>query len=743
MSGMSMSMSMDTSSYSPHPAPRTPAHAQINANAPSSRLNSAASANSISSRSISKGGSGSKEKWDVEEARIDLRNATTILSDRGLKLASRWAAEHLNSLIAPLPPQPPPSSMPTSAFDKSGAASEPTGAGINTGDNDVHHLPHEELMAGGSDLEKYAKSIFDLGEYNRAATILSVSLHTQYNSDEDESSGVPMPGSAKRRVHTKGGDLTIYPPRDSLTSYGIYLRAYALYMAGERRKEEEVLELRDPLERTAMQNANIPQLLRELQEYYEKNLLDAFGLYIFGVVLKEAQKSHAPKATYNYNHHHNSSSPRSSTFRHSKAPRAEVVLIQSLIAYQFNWSAWLDLVELCISDPNIHQEVDDLLKPISFHWMYHFFCVHASIENHSNENAIIFTERLIHGNDEMSSGFFVNSTYLLSQLALAHYDMRDFDSAMEDFQFLVERDPQRLDQMDVYSNILYVKEDKVALSALAHRAMKLDKYRPETCCIVGNYYSLKAQNQKAVTYFQRALKLDRTYLSAWTLMGHEYLEMKNTAAAIEAYRRAVDISPSDYRAWYGLGQTYEILNMLLYALFYYRKAVELKPHDARMWCAMGGCYLGLERRDEAVKSYERAVINNDAEGIATLKLAMLYRQDDDDEKAARCYLRHLELRYHAQLAQSPSGNKTLESIPIQTTLFNVNVDEPEAEGLLFLAYYYRDHHEYEMAGVCCSRLLDYPGPEKEEGKALHREIQSIIDGSGEDRRKDRSFDFSP
>jgi hypothetical protein len=244
MSGMSMSMSMDTSSYSPHPAPRTPAHAQINANAPSSRLNSAASANSISSRSISKGGSGSKEKWDVEEARIDLRNATTILSDRGLKLASRWAAEHLNSLIAPLPPQPPPSAMPTSAFDKSGAASEPTGAGINTGDKDVHHLPYEELMAGGSDLEKYAKSIFDLGEYNRAATILSVSLHTQYNSDENESSGLPMPGSAKRRVHTKGGDLTIYPPRDSLTSYGIYLRAYALYMAGERRKEEEVLELR-------------------------------------------------------------------------------------------------------------------------------------------------------------------------------------------------------------------------------------------------------------------------------------------------------------------------------------------------------------------------------------------------------------------------------------------------------------------------------------------------------------------
>lgn len=677
MSGMSMSMSMDTASYSysPHP-PRTP-----------QRYTDTKS---------------SKEKWDLGEARIHLRNATTILSHRGLKLASRWAAEHLNSLAQPS-----------------------TGASSVTATVPSHHL---ELNTMGSDLELYAKSIFDLAEYHRAAAILSVNPRDDSELDRSH-------GTGKRRVSTKGGDLTIYLPRDSLTTYGIYLRAYALYMAGERRKEEEVLELRDPLERTAMQNANIPQLMRELQEYYEKHLLDAFGLYIYGVVLKEAQKSHAIKSLH---------SPRSSTFRHGvKTPRAQVILIQSLLAYQYNWSAWLDLAELCISDPNIHQEVDDLLKPLSSHWMYHFFCVHASVENQSNENAITFTERLIHGNDDMSSGFFISSTYLLSQLAVAHYEMRDFDRAKEDFQLLEERDPQRLDQMDVYSNILYVKEDKVALSSLAHRAMKLDKYRPETCCIVGNYYSLKAQNQKAVQYFQRALKLDRTYLSAWTLMGHEYLEMKNTAAAIEAYRRAVDISPRDYRAWYGLGQTYEIMNMLLYALFYYRKAVELRPYDARMWCAMGGCYLGLERRGDAIKSYERAVINKDAEGIATLKLAMLYRQDEDDEKAARCYLRHLELRYQAQLAQSPSGGGSLDGNSVEVTISSVNVDEPEAEGLLFLAYYYRDHDEYGMATICCSRLLDYPGPEKEEGKALHREIQSIIDGSDEHIRKDGSFNFSP
>lgn len=87
------------------------------------------------------------------------------------------------------------------------------------------------------------------------------------------------------------------------------------------------------------------------------------------------------------------------------------------------------------------------------------------------------------------------------------------------------------------------------LSHLAHQAVKVNKYRPETCCVIGNYYSLRGDHERAVTHFRRALAVDRRFLAAWTLMGHEYVEMKNTAAAIQVYRRAVDINPKDYRAW--------------------------------------------------------------------------------------------------------------------------------------------------------------------------------------------------
>lgn len=169
-------------------------------------------------------------------------------------------------------------------------------------------------------------------------------------------------------------------------------------------------------------------------------------------------------------------------------------------------------------------------------------------------------------------------------------------------------DPHRIDSLDHYSNILYVMAARPKLAFLAQVATATDKFRPETCCVVGNYYSLKSEHEKAVIYFRRALTLDRNFLSAWTLMGHEYVEMKNTHAAIESYRRAVDVNRKDYRAWYGLGQTYEVLEMHLYALFYYQRAASLRPYDPKMWQAVGSCYDKVDRPIQSIKAYKRALV---------------------------------------------------------------------------------------------------------------------------------------
>ena len=85
--------------------------------------------------------------------------------------------------------------------------------------------------------------------------------------------------------------------------------------------------------------------------------------------------------------------------------------------------------------------------------------------------------------------------------------------------------------MDTYSNILYVKEQFAALSHLAHRVAVADKYRPETCCIVGNYYSLKGQHEKVSHLLQPQSRPPFPLPQAFTCSAHPTLHIPTNFAA--------------------------------------------------------------------------------------------------------------------------------------------------------------------------------------------------------------------
>lgn len=455
------------------------------------------------------------------------------------------------------------------------------------------------------------------------------------------------------------------------TPHGIFLRLYAIYLAGEKRKEEERLELGDM---TEPMNMELESLRAELSELRAKGKLDAHLWYLFGVIWKRLKLD----------------------------DEARVALEQSLHLFPYNWGAWLELSTL------IDNRKALMALKIKDSWVKTFFLAHFLNETDDPEEARQIYESLL----EVLPG----STYVKGQLALSLYNMRLFDESQQLYDETFAEDPYCLDGVDIYSNILYVKEDKVQLSLLANRCMKIDKFRLETCCVIGNYYSLRGQHEQAVTYFQRALKLNRNYLSAWTLMGHEFLEMKNTSAAVESYRRAVDINPKDFRAWYGLGQTYELLNLPQYTLYYYQKAAALRPKDVRMWCAIGQTFVELSRRDEAIRCYERARRCDDRDTQALSKLAGLYetmavealrdgRQQElgamYSERAAECHLAHLS---------------RLEEDKIQGS--------ETTDALKFLAEHFYAKNDMRRAEKYCYSLMNYSGSDIDFAKKLLRQIHN-------------------
>ncbi|XP_034946511.1 cell division cycle protein 23 homolog isoform X2 [Chelonus insularis] len=397
---------------------------------------------------------------------------------------------------------------------------------------------------------------------------------------------------AKSYFDLKEYDRAAYFIKDGLTPRSKFLHLYARYLSGEKKKIYEMTEVPpDPLK-----NEELEILSVDLRKQYLHGNLDGFCLYLYGVTLKKLLLTR----------------------------EAIEVLVESTHKYPMHWGTWLELAPLI----NDREQLDSLVLPN--HWIKQFFLAHMYLELQ------LLDEGLTLYYDLQSMGF-ENNGYVLAQTAIAVHYKRNVENAIETFQKIIKDDPYCLDNMDTYSNLLYVKEMRVELANLAYRATKIDKHRLETCCIIGNYYSLRSDHQKAVMYFHRALKMNPQYLSAWTLLGHEFMELKNTNGAIHCYRQAIEVNRRDYRAWYGLGQTYEILKMPFYALYYYKQAQRLRPHDSRMILALGEAYEKQDRIQDALKCYYKACNVGDIEGMALIKLATLYENLNEDEHAAAAY----------------------------------------------------------------------------------------------------------
>ena len=225
-----------------------------------------------------------------------LRGAISELTCRGLKQSAKWAAELLVGL-----PRSASSSSASSSASSSSSSSSSSLAEAGEPDSDAFLL---------------ARTYFDLGEYQRTAWVL-----------EQDELGVARGGTGL------------------VSRRGMFLRMYSLFLAGEKRKEEEIVELADPLQRCQVVNRKLNELHAELSrlpgmagpgggaggeaggdaggmggEGGEESLEagDGFLMYLYGVVLREMD--------------------------HAEDARA--ALIRSVNLYPWNWSAWVDLAAL-------------------------------------------------------------------------------------------------------------------------------------------------------------------------------------------------------------------------------------------------------------------------------------------------------------------------------------------------------------------------------------------------------------
>jgi Anaphase promoting complex subunit 8 / Cdc23 len=221
----SMSSQARNSYRSPFLSPLTPSH--IHPSSTVHELNSNSRPVFIASAQKSSATEENQETvevvWNPIQVQVDLQKACQILTQRQLKCSAKWMAEMAVglSISADAPPEE----------DLSSTIPD--------------HFWLTSSVTNHSALFQYARTLFDLGEYAMAASVLSVGTPGVAESALTGSMPAPLP---------------------NLSAPEVFLRSYALYMAGEKCKEEQILELERCVFSTIPQSAVHLQIGEQLND---------------------------------------------------------------------------------------------------------------------------------------------------------------------------------------------------------------------------------------------------------------------------------------------------------------------------------------------------------------------------------------------------------------------------------------------------------------------------------------------
>lgn len=204
---------------------------------------------------------------------------------------------------------------------------------------------------------------------------------------------------------------------------------------------------------------------------------------------------------------------------------------------------------------------------------------------------------------------------LASQLiGKAYYESNEYKPALTALREMLRLEPFRVTGTETLSTALWhLRKDK-HLCALAQQVVEIDKFAPETWCVVGNCFSLQREPDTAIRFFHRALQIDPSFTYAHTLCGHEQVNNEDLEKAVASFRLAILYNDRHYNAWYGLGSIYFRQERFELATHHFRRAMEINPASSVLHCylAMALHAEGIHEKTEEALEVLASAISRDS-----------------------------------------------------------------------------------------------------------------------------------
>eukprot|EP00842_Homolaphlyctis_polyrhiza_P003485 jgi/Hompol1/4137/HPOL_006939-RA len=165
--------------------------------------------------------------------------------------------------------------------------------------------------------------------------------------------------------------------------------------------------------------------------------------------------------------------------------------------------------------------------------------------------------------------------------------------------------------MEHYGTCLWFLKKVSKLSTLGQEMQDAHRNAPETWCVIGDFFSLTEERDRAIQCFERAIQIDDEFVYAHTLRGHEFFTNGDIDHALKSFRTAISINQRHYNAFTGrfLDVTEIFVKQERYdvAEYHVSKAIEINPSSPVLLNFKAVIVQrSVNRREEALQIFEAA-----------------------------------------------------------------------------------------------------------------------------------------
>eukprot|EP00590_Aulacoseira_subarctica_P001792 CAMPEP_0172428916 /NCGR_PEP_ID=MMETSP1064-20121228/48284_1 /TAXON_ID=202472 /ORGANISM="Aulacoseira subarctica , Strain CCAP 1002/5" /LENGTH=467 /DNA_ID=CAMNT_0013173971 /DNA_START=82 /DNA_END=1485 /DNA_ORIENTATION=- len=244
---------------------------------------------------------------------------------------------------------------------------------------------------------------------------------------------------------------------------------------------------------------------------------------------------------------------------------------------------------------------------------------------------------------------FPNNIHLLSKIALLEFNLGEYTKSDQTFTQIRQLDPDCMDHMDEYAELLRRKRAVVKLNQLSMDLLQINDSRPEAWVCLALYHQLKSgtiSGEQSLSFVDRALRLNPRYAYAHYIRGMLLLLEHTPEEAVLSFHCANKIKKT-LSHYEGLVEAYLMEEKYKEAVCMAKEAMAIAPKDPRTFTLIGLALshspaTNRDGKEKAKRAFRKALLIDPNALRPMFALADIYMREKDFASCVELLTRAIE-----------------------------------------------------------------------------------------------------